>query len=211
VTAQSPSAFGATSQPGESLRLVGVPRAGPGPVSEGRSDEVTASWAGELELASAPVLTSALRVLSEFGVRTVMLDLSLVTFMDCTGLGALLDADSRLEEDLRLVRPSRPVLWLLSLVGLSDRFAITEVSTPPTSIPDTKATIEQSKGMIMASYGCTLDQAEKILLSTALRQNVQVQVLAALLVTVTASERRHLGGGQARAVQQVMESTSTRA
>lgn len=197
MTAPRPPAAAAAS-----LRLDG---SGAGPVPHRPAVEAAVFWEGDLDIASAPVLAAALRVLSDLGVRTVLLDVSRVAFLDCAGLGALLEADTRLEDGLRLVRPSRAVLRLLDLVELAHRFATTEKSVPTTCIPVTRAVIEQSRGLIMGSYGCTADQALKILLSTALRQNVQVQVLAALLVTVASSDGGHLHGGPARAVQQVME------
>lgn len=171
----------------------------------GRPEEVRLSWEGDLDVASAPVLTKALHVLSDLGVRTVVLDVSVVAFMDCAGLGALLDADSRLDDGLRLAGPSRAVLRLLALVDLVDRFPLEGEPTPVSRLTDTRMVIEQSKGLIMGSYGCTLDQADKILVSTALRRNVQVQVLSALLVTVTSPELAHPLGGAAEAVHQVME------
>jgi len=204
MTAHTPAAAGAVSDTLDAA-VVGGPE--PRPVPEDRPDDVRVVWEGDLDVASAPLLASAVRVLDKLGVRTVVLDISEVSFMDCAGLGALLDADTRLEGGLLLARPARAVLWLLALVGLTDRFATTEVSAPATCLPDTRVAIEQSKGLIMGTFGCTSDQASRILLSTALQQNVQVQVLAALLVTVASSELGHSDGGPGRAVHQLLGST----
>lgn len=162
-----------------------------------------------MDVASAPVLASGLGVLSDVGVRTVLLDVSEVAFMDCAGLGLLVHADTLLGHGLVLVRPSLAVRRLLALVELADHFASTQVSVPVADVPDAGVTIEQCRGLIMGSYGCTADQATKILLSTALRQNVQVHVLAGLLVAVTSADLGHGSGGPARAVQRVMGSTAT--
>lgn len=180
------------------------PRPAPDWATDGRPAEVLVVWDGDVDVASAPVLAAGLRVLGDVGVRHVLLDVSAVEFMDCAGLGLLLEADNRLDHGLVLVRPSRPVRRLLALVELADHFATTEVSVPVTCAPDTRATIEQSRGLIMGSYGCTAEQAAKILLSTALRQNVGVHALAALLVTVASADLGHGEGGPARAVQRVM-------
>lgn len=207
MTAQSRPVAAGDAPPADARGAVAGSH-GAAEASDVRVDEPQLSWEGDLDVASAPVLASALHVLGDLGVRRVVLDLSAVAFMDCAGLGALLEADTRLADGLRLVRPSGAVLRLLALVGLTDRFATTDLAVPPTSIPDTRAAIERSKGLIMGSYGCTPDQASKILLSTALQQNVQVQVLASLLVMVTSSDLGHPAGGPARAVQRVMGSTS---
>jgi anti-sigma B factor antagonist len=49
--------------------------------------------AGELDIASAPILEAAIEGLCENGTGTIVLDLSQLTFMDSTGLRAVLAAD----------------------------------------------------------------------------------------------------------------------
>ncbi|MGJ7440384.1 STAS domain-containing protein [Aquipuribacter sp. MA13-6] len=186
-------------------------RYGSASLVDGAPPQVRLSWGGDLDIASAPVLASALQVLVDLRVRTVLLDVSAVAFMDCAGLSVLLDADARLEDGLRLVGPSSAVVRLLRLLDLSSRLPPSEAPAPATSIPGTVAVIEQSKGLIMAGYRCTADQAAKILLSTALRHNVQVQVLSALLVAVSSADLGHAHGGQARAVQRVIGSVDATA
>lgn len=81
--------------------------------------------AGELDLATSPQL---LDIASRFEARSqpVVLDLSAVTFVDSSGVRALLDAE-RLAGDkgrrLALYRPSMAVARLLDLVDLRTRFA----------------------------------------------------------------------------------------
>ena len=174
------------------------------PATSDGSDGVRLEWAGDLDIASASVLSTALAVLADLGSRRVVLDLSGVAFMDCAGLGALLDADTRLPGGLVLVGPSAPVRRLLGLTGLTDRFATSTASGRGTSLSETATTIERAKGLVMGGFGCTSDQASKMLLSTALRRNVQVQVLAALLVVVTSPEHDRVLCDPRRAVQRVM-------
>ncbi|WP_051836851.1 STAS domain-containing protein [Streptomyces sp. NRRL WC-3742] len=80
---------------------------------------------GEIDLDTAPRLRRELeRALSEHHV--VVLDLSQVTFMDCAGLGALVQARNRADHSgRRLVVHgiSRPVARLLTLAGLTRRLA----------------------------------------------------------------------------------------
>lgn len=56
--------------------------------------EVRLAVSGELDLATAPELDQALRG-AQRHARVVVLDLRELTFMDCTGLGALLAAADR--------------------------------------------------------------------------------------------------------------------
>lgn len=168
---------------------------------DGPPVEVGVTWEGDLDVASAPVLASAVRVLDELGVGSVALDVSAVSFMDCAGLGAVIDADTRLHGGVRLLRPSRAVLRLLSLVGLSDRFATADGTGATTVVPGTLTTVEQSLGLVMGSFGCSADQAWQLLRDAARRHNVQVRVLAALLATVASADR---GGSPAGVVRRVM-------
>lgn len=81
--------------------------------------------AGELDLATSPQLVAAASRL-ETGTQPVILDMDAVTFVDSSGVRALLDAE-RLVGDkgrrLALYRPSTAVTRLLDLVDLRTRFA----------------------------------------------------------------------------------------
>ncbi|WP_051826647.1 STAS domain-containing protein [Kitasatospora aureofaciens] len=85
---------------------------------------------GEIDLPTAPRLLHRLAVALE-AHREVVLDLSEVTFMDCSGLGLLVQARNqaaRHQADQcggRLVRRGvgRPVARLLKLTGLSRRLS----------------------------------------------------------------------------------------
>jgi anti-anti-sigma factor len=61
-------------------------------VSPPAGDPVTVTARGEIDLASASVLTGVLMDQFARGHRFVRLDMSAVTFLDCTGLRAIVDA-----------------------------------------------------------------------------------------------------------------------
>jgi AmiR/NasT family two-component response regulator len=52
----------------------------------------------------------------------------------------------------------------------------------PLDLPQTRAVIEQAKGIVMATYRCGPDEAFTLLRSASQRANVKVHVLAAQLV-----------------------------
>jgi len=75
--------------------------------------------AGELDLATAPALTAALRGLASSG-GLVTIDLRAVTFLDVAGLHALLEAQRvvrRKDRRLRILGPSGEAARVLDLTG----------------------------------------------------------------------------------------------
>lgn len=83
---------------------------------------------GELDLASAPHLVEATTSLAE-GREPVILDLSSVTFVDSSGVRALLDVERIVGDKgrrLALFRPGVGVTRLLDLVDLRSRFTEVE-------------------------------------------------------------------------------------
>jgi len=83
---------------------------------------------GELDLLGAPRLTQALPTDLD---RAVVADLSGVTFMDSSGLRALLDlrnACERQGQTLTLARPSDAVRRVIELVDLTGDFAFSEAA-----------------------------------------------------------------------------------
>jgi anti-anti-sigma factor len=83
--------------------------------------------AGELDLATAPSLTAALQAALASGAREIWIDLSGVTFMDSSGLHALLAVRDRLHHDgrrLAVIAPSGPVRRLLELTGVDRILAV---------------------------------------------------------------------------------------
>lgn len=80
--------------------------------------------AGELDLATAPGLRRRLQRAGAATTGDVVVDLSGVTFMDCSGLAPLLEARARLGDRLWLSEPAWQVTWLLGATELKDAFAL---------------------------------------------------------------------------------------
>jgi anti-anti-sigma factor len=83
---------------------------------------------GELDLATAPELASALEALDS-GTGPVIVDLTEVGFVDSSGLSTLLQARQRLAgasgaPELRLVVTRPSILRVLDVTGLADVFAV---------------------------------------------------------------------------------------
>ena len=83
--------------------------------------------AGELDLATVPRVRAALAEEPVAGARGVVVDLSGVTFMDSTGISALLD----LERDvggrggrLAIACPEGPARLLLDVTGVTGRLGV---------------------------------------------------------------------------------------
>ena len=85
---------------------------------DGRAARMVA--VGELDLASAPELVSCFARDGFGDAETVLLDLSGVTFIDATGLHALLKVHTDLQGRLRIV-PSERCLRVAEMAGVSDR------------------------------------------------------------------------------------------
>ena len=144
---------------------------------------VLVPFAGDLDIASSPVLAACLGVLARRRVGAVTLDVSGVTFMDCAGLGVVLRAQARLHGYLWLRAPSPPVRRLLDLLRLGGH--LTSVPDPAAvpSLRDRSST-EQVTGMVMGTYGCTAEQASRRLADSARSSHLDPGVLVGLLVTV---------------------------
>lgn len=84
------------------------------------------SLKGELDAYTAPTLEERIGALLTEERFEVVLDLSETTFVDSSGLRAILTAQRRLREsggNMRLRRPSEPVRRLLDITGLTEHFA----------------------------------------------------------------------------------------
>jgi len=78
---------------------------------------------GEIDLATAPQLRSSLDDLIADADGAILLDLAEVTYIDSTGLCAVLTAEAELNHqgrDLRVVKASVQVRRLFELCGISD-------------------------------------------------------------------------------------------
>jgi anti-sigma B factor antagonist len=72
---------------------------------------------GELDLASAPALVAAVEPAIEGGAEQLVFDLEELSFIDSTGISALITISGRLgERGLRVVRPQPSVARILRLV-----------------------------------------------------------------------------------------------
>jgi anti-sigma B factor antagonist len=85
------------------------------------ADACTLALGGELDLATAPAFREAVGGLLGSGCRHLVVDLADTTFVDSSGLGALLWAAHRLRAaggDLSVVRPTAQTAELLRITGL---------------------------------------------------------------------------------------------
>jgi anti-sigma B factor antagonist len=76
---------------------------------------------GDIDFSVAPLLESSLRCAAEvYDQHHIDLDMSAVTFMDCSGLAVLVDAHRRLattHSHLAVVNPAPMVLKVIELTG----------------------------------------------------------------------------------------------
>ncbi len=96
---------------------------------EMQTDAVLVTPVGDVDILTAPELGEALRTAVDAGMRTVVVDLSRVPFMDSAGLGALIGGIRRAREaggDVA-VACSRPTLTrLLHTTGFDRIVPVTE-------------------------------------------------------------------------------------
>lgn len=86
---------------------------------------------GELDLASGPELETELDRLIGPEIKTVVIDLRQLDFMDSTGLSIIVRAHQRMASEgceVGLVKGSQQVQRLLDLTGVADRLRL--VDTP---------------------------------------------------------------------------------
>jgi anti-sigma B factor antagonist len=90
--------------------------------------------AGELDLLTGPLLEEMVgRVCATRATNTITLDLSEVTFMDSTGLGAVLHAQELCREgrfEFRLKSPQRQVQRLFEVAGVIDHLPLDRPQGP---------------------------------------------------------------------------------
>jgi anti-sigma B factor antagonist len=91
---------------------------------------VTLSVRGELDAYGAPNLEQMGTQLFTDGAEQLVLDLSKTSFLDSSGLRAILTLHRRVENDrgkFALGSPSDPVARLLEITGLVDHFTILDI------------------------------------------------------------------------------------
>ena len=94
-----------------------------------RPDGVHVELSGELDLATATKLEDELRRVEEDDPPMIVLDLQALSFMDSSGLRALLSADTRSREAGRrfvLVRGDERVQRVLRITRLDERLEIVD-------------------------------------------------------------------------------------
>jgi anti-sigma B factor antagonist len=79
--------------------------------------------AGEIDAATAPTLRAAIRAAADVLVDPPLhVDMSDVSFMDSSGLSALIVGYRSIRGGLRVVAPSRPVARVFEVTGTFDHF-----------------------------------------------------------------------------------------
>ncbi|MET9831175.1 ANTAR domain-containing protein [Streptomyces sp. NPDC006385] len=172
-------------------------------------DRVGVKVCGELDLDSSEPLRSALREALSRSVRGVDLDLEGVSFCDCSALNILLNLRHRaLKQDktVTIHSTSAVVDRLLTLTGTRTLFARPDPDgqdTPTAPQPQdadaaeelrievaqlrramqTRPTIDLARGILMASFRLTSDEAWSVLVSASQNTNTKLHSLAGDLVT----------------------------
>ncbi|MYS24099.1 anti-sigma factor antagonist [Streptomyces sp. SID4948] len=101
----------------------------PYPLDAHRQDTKTRALitlAGEIDMQSAPLIRESLARCLRDGIRTIDIDLTTVTFCDCSGLNAFLAAallTSAAGGSLRLHYPSSAIARLFALTGSDALFS----------------------------------------------------------------------------------------
>ena len=89
--------------------------------------EAVITLAGELDLASAPVLHESLLEAASGGAETIKIDIQRLTYIDSVGLGVLVSAHKRLQSNggsLVISGPTARVMRVLAVSGLTRYFTI---------------------------------------------------------------------------------------
>ena len=84
---------------------------------------------GEVDVYTSPRLDDCLQSLIEAGQRSVVIDLTDVTFIDSSGLAVLIKAHTRMGEEgggLAIASPSETAFRLFELTGLTAVFTIVD-------------------------------------------------------------------------------------
>ncbi|MGY0060607.1 STAS domain-containing protein [Streptomyces sp. LZ34] len=107
-----------------------------------RSKRALITLAGEIDLESAPLVRVSLERCLRDGIRTIDVDLTPVTFCDCSGLNAFLHAARQTTEvggTLRLHYPSAMFARILDLTGCGFLLLGIPVGHLPPPLGDTPA------------------------------------------------------------------------
>jgi anti-sigma B factor antagonist len=89
--------------------------------SEHNGDAMIYRLRGSLDMATAPSVRAALIEAADEGKHDIIVDCSMLEYLDSTGLGALIGAHKRASEHggrLRIIVNDGPILRLFSITGL---------------------------------------------------------------------------------------------
>ncbi len=95
--------------------------------TEHHGETVIFKLTGSLDIATSPSVRAILLEETEKGKHDVIVDLTLLEFLDSTGLGALIGAQRRAleqESEVRLVVSEGPIARLLNITGLVRVFGV---------------------------------------------------------------------------------------
>lgn len=156
--------------------------------------------AGDVDTFAADDLRDHLRRLSVEPDRMVVVDLSAVTFMSCTALSVLAEAQARLGPRLLLGTRSRIVTRLLEITGLSSFFHTPATAGPapartygggspqragptgPATWTFSRTDLERVRGRLMGVHGCDAEEAWRMLTRAGAWHGVPVVELVDVLV-----------------------------
>ncbi|MFC7304147.1 ANTAR domain-containing protein [Streptomyces monticola] len=166
---------------------------------------------GEVDLAAGPQLQHVLRMALSRSALGIDLDLSGVGFFDCSGLNILLGVRKRALDDAKTVRiraASPAVTRLLALAGAESLFDSASPDRPAAPAADggdgaqdgateqdlriemvqlrralqTRPTIDLARGILMASFELSSDEAWQALVSVSQNTNTKLHGLAQVVV-----------------------------
>ena len=158
--------------------------------------------AGDVDTFAADDLREHLHRVPLGADGVVVVDLSAVTFMSCTALSVLAEAQARLGSRLLLGGRSSVVTRLLAITGLTSFFSVPAKAGPaPDGSHDTvngaharagrtgagtwtftRTDLERVRGLLMGVHGCDADEAWRMLTRSAARYGVSVGELVDLLI-----------------------------
>ncbi|WP_020124720.1 anti-sigma factor antagonist [Streptomyces canus] len=176
--------------------------------AHGRHTLITAS--GEIDFNSSPALGQVLQDALDQSADGVDVDLAEIGFCDCSGLDILLHVRRRAREAAKTltVRVSSPaVLRLLELTGTVNVLTATDTSQTPHPADagasfgadptadgmktendqlrramQTRPAIDIARGILMASYSISAEQAWNVLVSTSQSSNTKLHLIAETLM-----------------------------
>jgi anti-anti-sigma factor len=106
-----------------------------------KENRALVTLAGEIDLETVPLVRESLERCLRDGISTIDVDLTTVTFCDCSGVGAFLYASqctAAAGGSLRLHHPRPPLAWLFAVTGTGTFLGLPTVlaeASPPLRSP----------------------------------------------------------------------------